>query len=325
MVAARGSSLVRAARPRHAVGSRSAARASMPAGGDGREQSQHGIDRVLRSDDADLRRGRGVAGERDMESWTFAGRGGAQPDIGGNRVETDAPAAVDHHGDFRRERERGLGDGMAQRRGDRLRARSERWGRPGSGSQSTGTLSQRSMPRASTAAANSGAETALSPRTCRLPRALISMMPLPCMRARVAEADERIEGDRACRRPVARAGRRRSASGADNPGQAPRAKALLIAPPPLGSGSGPRRDRCGADATVPCAAPPPAVGDGAGRSGVLAQQEIAHARVGEIGLMHADRTARSTPRRSSRRNRPAGRPSRRARLRRARRAASGLR
>ena len=55
-----------------------------------------------------------------MKSWAFARRGGLQPDIGGKRVETDAPAAVNHHGDFRRERKSGVGDGLAQRRGDRL-------------------------------------------------------------------------------------------------------------------------------------------------------------------------------------------------------------
>ena len=90
-------------------------------GGDGRKQSQHGIDRVLRRDDADFRRCRCVAGERHMKSWTFARLGGLQPNIGGKRVETDAPAAVNHHGDFRRERKSGVGDGLSKRRGDRLR------------------------------------------------------------------------------------------------------------------------------------------------------------------------------------------------------------
>ena len=46
--------------------------------GDGREQGQHGVHRVLRSDDADFRRRRGVAGKCHVKSWAFARLGGLQ-------------------------------------------------------------------------------------------------------------------------------------------------------------------------------------------------------------------------------------------------------
>ena len=80
---------------------------------------------------------------------------------------------------------------------------------------------------------------------------------------------------------------------------------------------GRHRYRCGADARAAAARRIEPVGDGARGSGIFAQQKLAHLRVGEIGRRARDRSARSAPRRWSRRSRPADRRFRRTPRRRA--------
>ena len=77
-------------------------------------------------------------------------------------------------------------------------------------------------------AAKSGAEAALNPRIWMLPRAVISMMPLPCVRAAAQSLPKASSG-------MVPAGNSRTSNpspvgiGADNPGQAPRRRGKLMA------------------------------------------------------------------------------------------------
>ena len=63
---------------------------------------------------------------------------------------------------------------------------------PASGPVSTGTPVRTAMPSASTSAASSAALSGVRPRICRLPRAVTSMMPLPCRKADSAKSDQQL-------------------------------------------------------------------------------------------------------------------------------------
>ncbi len=82
-----------------------------------------------------------------------------------------------------------------------------------------------------TARANRGAERGVSPRTCKLPRALISMVPLPCLRAAAhkpanAASDMDSSGENRTSNPSP------VGIGAQRPGQAPRrCGAFMLSPP----------------------------------------------------------------------------------------------
>ena len=163
----------------------------------------------------------------------------------------------------------------------------------------TGTPSTAAISSAAIAAANSGAERGVNPRTCRLPRAVISIVPLPCAARRRTEGGEGFERNALRRRqphqqPVAGRHRRRQA----------RAGAAAMRRVHGGTSCRERqrshRYRCAADAT--------ARGGvrrrGARRSRARPRGSRAagsRARAGRRDRRRArDRTARSAPRPSSR-------------------------
>ena len=133
-----------------------------------------------------------------MKSWTFARLGGLQPNIGGKRVETDAPAAVNHHGDFRRERKSGVGDGLSKRRGDRLGI-DQSGGivrqRIGEHRHALAKIDTEGLDRLGEQRRRDGTEPADLNAAARA-----DLHDAVAVRARrVAEADERIERNRTCR------------------------------------------------------------------------------------------------------------------------------
>ncbi len=236
-------------------------------------------------------------------------------------------AAVHDHRDFRRKREPGLAMALAKRRGDcaarRSALRDRRAADRRAPARRFAEFDVRALRPPRRTAARDGAKPADLDTAAG---AEISMMPLPCARG-VAEPGERRRAVCGARRHEPRQqARRRSPSAPTAPGQAPRAKVWLIAPPPPRARQCRRRDRCGADATVPCAAPPRAARRSLrAAAGFSRSRNVAHRRVGEIGFVHQIEQRARRPRRSSRRNRPAGRRSRPARRRRARRGASARR
>ena len=152
-------------------------------------------------------------------------------------------------------RRRWLGEAPRRSPGNR----SERWDRPAADRRAPARSRKDRYRGPRPPSANSGAETELSPRICRLPRALISMMPLPCARAASqspmnASSGIGPAGNEPREQPVARLhGGRQAGAGAAGEGLAHSAASAWM------PRSSPRRDRCGADAKVPCAARPRAV------------------------------------------------------------------
>ena len=203
-----------------------------------------------------------------------------------------ASAAVDDDRDFRARPMRRAIRAQAQR-ADRaasaLASSISSGSSPASASLRTGTPSAAAISSAPIAAAKRGAESGVSPRTWMLPRAG-DLDDAVAMRLRgVAQRGERVEPDGADRREAAPAIRRRSASGADRPGQAPRRRsgsrrvhARASARSAARSASTSLRRGC----QSPCrraASSRSAIARG-GR-GIFAQQKVAHRRVGEIGVV----------------------------------------
>ena len=157
-------------------------------------------------------------------------------------IEVERAAAVDGDGDFRRELcRRAMLRASARRRS----AASAPASRISSGSSPASGLAdapeRRLPPRCrahATAAANRGADAALKPRTWMLPRAVISMMPLPCSRA--AAQSSRMRQAKWCRSACSRTSNPSPVGiGAESPGQAPRRM-----PSPWGGVMGSRRESC---------------------------------------------------------------------------------
>jgi hypothetical protein len=78
--------------------------------GDGLEQREHFTDRVFDLDHGDERGRCSIAGKRELEFRSRLAHDRAQPDIGGNRVEIDPPAAIHDHRDLGRECQPRVGD-----------------------------------------------------------------------------------------------------------------------------------------------------------------------------------------------------------------------
>ena len=119
---------------------------------------------------------------------------------------------------------RAMRPAQARRRGPRRRS-SARGSMPAADRLNTGTAFGRGQCRVgATSAANSGAERGVSPRTCRLPRAVTSHDAVAMLARGGAERDQRLER-RSRRRPAsaAPAGRRRSASEPTGRDRQPRA------------------------------------------------------------------------------------------------------
>ena len=106
------------------------------------------------------------------------------------------------------------------------------WGSmPASGPVSTGMPVRTAMPSASTSVARSRALSAVRPRICKLPRAVTSMMPLPCRRADSASPINDF-GDNPPATGLSRTSRPSPVCmGAAKAGQAPRREKAFMLPP----------------------------------------------------------------------------------------------
>ena len=228
-----------------------------------------------------------------------------QPDIRGNFIHARLSAAVDDDRHLRAEPafETGSHDGGADVLGERRRVGDFVRIEPGQGPGLTGTPVRTAMPSASTSAARSAADAAVSPRICRLPRAVTSTTPLPC-RSAALHSPIKALGER----PPATGLRRTSSPspvciGADSAGHGAAAREAAGPYPP------PCRQRVHAATCSACASaikrgeivvdrvaqrvpqPAPArrgktLGDELCRRRVLAQHESAHGFVAEIGVVH---------------------------------------
>src|SRR5262245_21391799 len=158
-----------------------------------------------------------------------------------------------------------------------------------SGSVMTETPSM-ATPSSATAAANNGADASVRPRTCRLPRALTSIVPLPCRAAARQNAASAAGAIRS-------AGAMRASSpspvciGVNSAGHAPRRSALIRSGmlSALSKAHGREQFADIVAARVPEAKPAGSVEplrDGARRVRVLALEERPHRVVGEIGIIH---------------------------------------
>src|SRR5215469_6282339 len=104
------------------------------------------------------------------------------------------------------------------------------------------------MSRAATCEANNGIDGGVNPRTCALPREVISKIPLACARAAKQSAMKALGEIQSfnkmrTRRPSP------VGMGSDSPGQAPRRNDLFMPLPPLSAPRDRRQYHCGADAT----------------------------------------------------------------------------
>ena len=144
----------------------------------------------------------------------------AQPHVGGQRVEVQPPAMVNDDRDFRGERQPRLRERAAQIGGQHV-GLDERIGFVGKRAcdhrHAFGRLDAERRDRGR----KGGADCAVSPRTCRLPRAVTSSVPLPCRRAAAQNAAKAASG-------IGAVGMNRTSSpspvaiGTASPGQAPR-------------------------------------------------------------------------------------------------------